>query len=486
MAAWAACALCALIIIKPQEFVPALAGVPVLHLLLAITVACIIVDVQMRRITPMMAPQTRYAIWFLLWALMTTAVKSPDVLRDRVLELLPTACVMLGLAFGCASSRGLRIFVVTLVSCAVLVTSVALKQAYSPLQCMIIDPMGEDDGENLVPDGRPCEFRYDCRVDAPDPEAEYRCERPGPFATSTISDRVRYRGTLMDPNDLSLMAGMSVPFVLTLTRGHRRRAYPSAGLRRAPSPDAPAMAHRTLRSLVSAAPRALFVTANLAGIGTMIVFARSRMGLIVYLVIITLCVLQRHGLKGFFVVGLAGTPMLMFGGRSGEEADGSTDARIELLREGFDMIQQTMGIGVGIGQFADDSTGAQTAHNSYLLAAAEAGVVGVSLFALLLYTSLKVSFKIWRGGYNVDATVSRFAPAVFVSLCGALVGIFFLSWSYKDVLYIVLGASMALYGAARAQDPRVSIRLSTKETVAVCCGMFAVLGVLNIYLRIKG
>ena len=475
MAAWAACALCALIIIKPQEFVPALAGVPVLHLLLAIIIACIIVEVQMRRITLTMAPQTRYAIWFLLWALMTTALKSPGVVGERVLDLLPTACVMLGLAFGCASSRGLRVFVATLVGCAVLVTCVALKQAYAPLQCMIIDPMGEDDEEKLTPDGRPCEFRYDCRVDAPDPYAEYLCERPGPFATSTISDRVRYRGTLMDPNDLSLMAGMTIPFALTLTRRYRGRAHPSADLRRAPSPrrapgpDAPAMAHRTLRSWVSATLRALFVTANLAGIGTMIVFARSRMGLIVYLVIITLCVLQRHGWKGLFVSGFAGTPMLMFGGRSGDEAEGSTDARIELLRDGFDMIQQTMGIGVGVGQFADESPGSQTAHNAYLLAAAEAGVVGACFFALLLYTSLKVSFKIWRGGYNIDLTVLRFAAAVFVSLCGALVGIFFLSWSYKDVLYIVLGASMAVYGAARAQDPRVSVRLSTKEIAAVCC-----------------
>ncbi|WP_437301688.1 O-antigen ligase family protein [Sorangium sp. So ce426] len=459
--------------------------------MLAITVACIIVDVRRRCIALTIAPQTRYAIWFMLWALMTTALKSPHVFGERALALLPTACVMLALAFGCASSRGLQIFVLTLVGCAVLVTAVALKQAYAPLECMIVDPTAAS-GENLVPDGRPCEFHYDCRRDAPDPYAEYRCERPGPFATTTISSRVRYRGTLMDPNDLSLMAGMTIPFVLTLTGRHRRRAHSSAGMRHAPALqhaprwDAAAMEHSTPVSWVAATFRAVFATANLAGIGTMIVFARSRMGLLVYLVIISLCVIQRHGLKGLFVAGFAGTPMLMFGGRDGDEAASSTDARVDLLHEGFDMIQRTMGIGVGMGQFTDESVGAQTAHNAYLLAAAETGVVGASLFALLLYASLKVSFKIWRDGYNVDVTVSRFAPAVFVSLCGALVGIFFLSWSYKDVLYIVLGASMALYGAARAQDPRVSIRISAKEIAVVCCAMFALLAALNISLRLRG
>jgi O-antigen ligase len=196
--------------------------------------------------------------------------------------------------------------------------------------------------------------------------------------------------------------------------------------------------------------------------------------------------MRRRGPKGFVIAALAGAPMLAFGGRSGDEADSSTEARVELLREGFDMIQRTMGIGVGMGQFTDEAAGSQTAHNAYLLAAAEAGVVGACLFALLLYASLKVSLEIWRGGYDVDATVSRFAPAVFVSLCGALVGIFFLSWSYKDVLYIVLGASTALYGAARAQDARVSIRLSAKEVAAVCCAMFAVLAALNISLRLRG
>ncbi|WP_437278488.1 O-antigen ligase family protein [Sorangium sp. So ce375] len=454
-----------------------------LHLMLAITVACVVVDYQMRRIELTISPQMRYAVWFMVWGLLTTAVKSPDVFFERLMDLLPTACVMLALGFGCASPRGLRIFVITLVGCAVLVTCVALKQAYTPLECMISDPVGE----SLTPDGRACEVRADCWVDAPDPYAEYRCERPGPFATTTIADRVRYRGTLHDPNDLSLMAGMTIPFALTLTRRNRRLAHPSAGLRLAPSPRpyAPAMEPRTFLSWVSATVRMLFVTANLAGIGTMIVFARSRMGLIVYLVIITLCVLQRHGLKGIFVAGFAGTPMVMFGGRSGDEAEGSTDARIELLRDGFDMIQHTMGIGIGVGQFADESPNAQTAHNSYLLAAAETGVVGVCLFALLLYTSLKVSFKIWRGGYNIDTTVLRFAAAVFVSLCGALVGIFFLSWSYKDMLYIVVGASMALYGIAHAQDPRISIRLSKKEIVAVCCAIFTLLGVLNIYLHIR-
>jgi O-antigen ligase len=150
------------------------------------------------------------------------------------------------------------------------------------------------------------------------------------------------------------------------------------------------------------------------------------------------------------------------------------------------MIRRTKGIGVGAGQFGDESSIGRTAHNSYLLAASETGVVGLCLFALLLYASLKVPLAVWFGEARTSPAVARFAPAIFISLCGALIGIFFLSWAYKDVLYMLLGASAALYGAARADDRRVSVRVSVREIGLVCGGMFVMLGLLNLFLRFRG
>ena len=111
------------------------------------------------------------------------------------------------------------------------------------------------------------------------------------------------------------------------------------------------------------------------------------------------------------------------------------------------------GFGLGAGQFSDESSMGLTAHNAYVLAAAEAGLVGLVLFSLALYLSLKVPVAVWldaRGG-----RAGRFAPAIAVSMCGALVGILFLSWSYKDVpLHRHGRLGGARLGRARGGRPR--------------------------------
>src|SRR5262249_28333213 len=156
---------------------------------------------------------------------------------------------------------------------------------------------------------------------------------------------------------------------------------------------------------------------------------------------------------------------LLFGGRGGSEAEESSDERAELLREGFERIRETHGIGIGAHQFADASSIGLTAHNAYLLAAAQAGVAGLALFGFVLYVALKVPYAIWFGTYQLHPTTARFAPALAISLTGAALGILFLSWTYKDILYMLIGASAALYAAARAEDPRVKVGLSLRETL---------------------
>jgi O-antigen ligase len=191
------------------------------------------------------------------------------------------------------------------------------------------------------------------------------------------------------------------------------------------------------------------------------------------------------GAWGIVVGCLIGPPMILLGGRSGAEADESSVERLELVLEGFEMIKRTRGIGVGAGQFFNENALGLNAHNAYLLAAAETGIVGACLFGVALYASLKVPLAIWFGDHEAGDVVARFAPAIFVSLSGALAGIFFLSWAYKDVLYIALGASAALHAAARAEDGRVRVRVSAREIALVCAGMLALLAALVVIVRLR-
>ncbi|WP_437819142.1 O-antigen ligase family protein [Sorangium sp. So ce1078] len=528
MAAWVVCALCALVIIKPQEFIPALSGIPLVHAAFGLTLVCVALDVVWRRLKPALAPQVVYALAFLAWAALTTALKRPAALEERGLQLATVAGVFLAVSFAAASPRGLRALAITLVGCAVLTTAVAIVQAFRPYGCMLAAPDDWEGKGELEPDGRPCETNLDCRRDPPVPDGNYRCERPGPLGTSTIDGRVRYRGSLADPNELSLMAGLSIPLAIALAE---RRAVPrpprapgggrpprpgrstsppgapgggrppaptsapSGGAGpRAPAPPCgarvapalPLLLTDRLLSRAAAALRALPVTAVIVAIGAMVVMSRSRSGVIVYLAVLGLTFIRWSGTLGVIAACFLGPPMLLLGGRSGDEASESSEERVELLREAFEMIRRTRGIGVGAGQFGDESSLGLTAHNSYLLAASETGLLGMCLFALVMYASIKVPLSIWLGDFEVGPAARRFAPAIFVSLCGALIGIFFLSWAYKDVLYMTLGASAALYGAARAEDGRVAVRVSVREVALVCGGMFAVLVLLNVLLRFLG
>ncbi|AUX42148.1 hypothetical protein SOCE26_035750 [Sorangium cellulosum] len=486
MAAWVVCALCALVILKPQEFIPELAGIPLVHAAFGLTLLAAALDVVWRRLTPALAPQVVYALAFLAWAALTTAIKRPSALEERGLQIATVAGLFVAVSVAAASARGLRALALTLVGCAVLTTGVALVQAFQPYGCMLAAPEDWDGKGELTPDGRPCETGLDCRKDPPVPDGNYRCERPGPLGTSTIDGRVRYRGSLADPNELSLAAGMAIPLAIALAeRRPRARARPAPARARA-APALPYLLTDRLLARAAAALRALPVAAVIAAIGAMVVMARSRSGLIVYLAVLGLTFIRRCGALGVVAVCLVGPPMLLLGGRSGEEASESSEERVELLREAFEMIRRTKGIGVGAGQFGDESSLGLTAHNAYLLAAAETGILGMCLFALVLYASLKVPLSIWLGDARVSPAIARLAPAIFVSLCGALIGIFFLSWAYKDILYMALGASAALYGAARAEDRRVSVRVSAREVALVCAGMFAVLALLNVLLRFLG
>jgi hypothetical protein len=63
------------------------------------------------------------------------------------------------------------------------------------------------------------------------------------------------------------------------------------------------------------------------------------------------------------------------------------------------------------------------------------------------------------------------------------VGILFLSWAYKDVLYVLMGASAALASAAHAEDG-VRVRLTAKEAALVPLGALALLAVVYVGSRV--
>jgi O-antigen ligase/polysaccharide polymerase Wzy-like membrane protein len=476
MAAWIVGVLCALVIIKPQEFVAALAGLPLVYLAFAAVIAAIVTAVIRGRLRPSLAPQTPFVIAFFAWGLLVTAVKHPDALGDQALALAILLGLYLAVAIGCGSARGLWIFAATYVACAVLATSVAIAQGYGPWGCFLGAPEDWEGKGELAYDGRACVTNLDCRVDAPIPWGNYRCEHVGPLGTSSIGGRVRYRGSLADPNELSLMISLALPLAFALAATPKRRDPP-------PDPQSPArrlvllpplLGDRLIRRVL-AGLRSLPALALSTAVGFAVVLSQSRSGMIAFVLVLGIAFIRRAGAVGVLVAALLAPPMLLLGGRSGEEAEQSSDERAELLREAFEFIRGTRGFGLGLGQFTDESSIGLTAHNAYVLAASEAGIIGLVLFGLALYLSLKVPVVIWRRRGHLAQGTARLAPALGVALAGVTIGIFFLSWTYKDILYLLIGASAALYAAARADDEELEVRLSVKEAIVVAAGLVVML-----------
>ena len=100
-----------------------------------------------------------------------------------------------------------------------------------------------------------------------------------------------------------------------------------------------------------------------------------------------------------------------------------------------------------------------TAHNSFVLAAAELGLVGLFFWVGLFYTSFK-------GLSSVQKHCPRLAGYAY-GLQAAHVGFaataFFLSRTYMELPYLLCALSAALYAVARNQTDRVEFRLTMKD-----------------------
>jgi len=464
MAATMVCILCAVVILKPQEFVPALSGVPIVHILFAICLICGALDVFLGKIRLSLAPHAPLVIAFFLWGTLVTFVRSPKTFSSEIASLIIVASLFGAVAFLPGSIAGVRRVSLAFLGAALVASTVAIFQSSGPLGCMMAAANDWEAKEALEFDGRPCETSADCRKDPPVAQANYRCERMGPWGTSTIGGRVRYRGTLADPNDLSLAAALTLPFAL---------AYSQKAVSK--------------ESAKSMRITATFITlASIGVIATMIILSQSRMGVVVFLIVMGLALLRRAGSWGLILALVLLPPVLLLGGRDSADADASSKERLDLIADALAMIRQSHGLGVGMGRFAAESSTGLTAHNSYLLAASELGIVGITLFALMLYAGLKVPLALWFGSDELDPRLKQWSSALAISLVGAYVGIFFLSWAYKEIIYILLGLSGALYQTARQAHPDLRIKLSPKEILIVVAVAITFVPVVYGLVRIVG
>jgi len=451
------CALIFFILARPQEFMEELQRLPLLNLFALAAVAGFVIDLKLRRLEPVPVPTFKWACMFLGWAAICDAVKTPDQFTGRAFELVIIFILFATTAHAVQRLRTLEIVAGTVMLTCVFLAVVCVHQGLQDRTCVAIDEVHPGEG---YPDGRPCEMADVCYGQEAEPGAEYRCEKVGLFGTYSIEDRVRYRGDLHDPNELSMAVcagGLSFLIAMAL----RRR---------------------------STGATLLAIVGSLA-IGWCILLTQSRGGMLVYLIIVAAYFIRRTGWTGVAIGALLAGPAAAFalGSRSGAAADMSTQLRYEAWAAGLEMFKSSPLFGVGHRMFGEVHY--MTAHNSYVLTLAELGMPGMFLFICLLVLTIKM---LWRGVVDLRAVPGSEPAQIWgIALLGSFAAIAFqiltLSFAYHCVLWIMFGLAGAWWSAVRTHKPDFDVRLTARDLLFIGVGCLAfVFLILPVFLRFKG
>lgn len=443
--------LVAVIYARPQEFLGPLSAVPILYLLFGFALFGMVLDLRLGNSRLASSPLTPWVAIFVLWCFVTLLVAVPSAAPSHTRELFVCLALYLLIAHGVQTFRALSAVGVTVLGMALLVSFVGIHQGFAPTGCVQINESIPGDQTTGKHDGRPCETTRDCYLGDPEPGAQYMCEHIGWFETTSVGKgRVRYRGVLQDPNELALAGAIGLPLAFAIGRRKRRPVS-----------------------------RALLVLLSFVAILVCTVLTRSRGGQLVFLTVLAAYFLKRFGWKGLVAGGTLALPLLILGGRGGEEASSSTLERADCWIEALSLSKDNPIFGVGFGQFGQYHY--LTAHNSYMLSLAELGVLGLFFFSVLMYLAVKIPLQAVRHGAG---SAQPWAMALLAAMAGLAVGMFFLSFSYHYVLWIYLGLSGALYAAMRTHDPDFQVRLRFRELVYVALGDVGIVAVVWLYTKV--
>jgi O-antigen ligase len=449
------------IYVRPQEILLDLQRLPLFYIFFALALFGFAVDIRLRVNKASPVPQLLWTVLLFLWAILTLVIKSPEQALRGSLEFAVSITLFFVIAHSVHTFRALQMVTGLVLGVIITLALVGVHQGQAEYGCVLIDARESGDLSVGTPDGRSCRplQDIDCYLRGePEPGADYICERIGLFGTTSVAGRVRYRGVLQDPNELALALSIGVAF-----------SFAFAGLRRGPG-------------------GAVLVGITMLSVMVCVYLTQSRGGQLVFLSVLGVYAIWRWRWKAVALAVMMAPPalILMGGGSERVDAAASTEERMEAWKTGFELFMSSPIFGVGQGQFVEHHY--LTAHNSYVLALAETGVIGFLLWSAVLYVSVKtllLAVMRYRGVEEARVALA-WGLALLASVAGLCVGIFFLSFAWHHLFWIYMGLIGAYYSAIRTHDPDFRIRMGGMDWLAIMGIGTTVLMLLYFYLRLKG
>lgn len=255
-----------------------------------------------------------------------------------------------------------------------------------------------------------------------------------------IDGRVTFVGLLNDPNDLSMALLIALPFSFYLAN--------------------------TSSSFI--AKLVYLASAGLIMYGVFL--ANSRGAMLGLLAMMMSASVKRFGwARSLAVIPVLAAAVFVLGpSRTGEMSadEESAAGRIDAWYEGFYMFRTHPIFGVGRGMFTEYNQ--LTAHNSFVLAIAELGVVGYFVWLSFFVLAAVMLYRLINepeperteppeAAETPDAIswsdLQLAARTLGYSFIGAMLTAFFLSRSYVVFLYLLVGLIVAVYQMARTHWP---------------------------------
>ncbi|MBF0331974.1 MAG: O-antigen ligase family protein [Candidatus Omnitrophica bacterium] len=185
---------------------------------------------------------------------------------------------------------------------------------------------------------------------------------------------------------------------------------------------------------------------------------------------------------GGILGGAAAAAVLVFGPSRMSALSSSEDsaaARLDLWYGGLQLFKSNPIFGRGFGMFMEDLP--QTAHNSYVLAVAELGFVGLFLWIAMIYISMKGLLMV----QNKNKDLANYALGIQTALFGFCVAAFFLSRTYVILPYMLFAmAGSLVWLSAKSDDKSTQIAFDGKDVRNVF--LLSVAVILAVVFMIRG
>lgn len=249
-------------------------------------------------------------------------------------------------------------------------------------------------------------------------------------------NRAAIVGLLSDPNDLALILVVYVPLFTELFLGTRGLQRLGSGL---------------MLAVLIAGIMATVSRGGVLGLVAAMAFTFYDRGSVSLrlLLVPTLAAMM----LGMLV--LAGLNDRSSGAYKHGEIDASAQGRLDIWASGVRMAARNPVSGVGFGQFPDNYLAyasnpaeweSRDAHNSFIKAAAETGLVGFIPFMALVFLTFRVAYQRRKADVPEDSPIERAVRrSVFPSMMGFCVAAFFLSQCWSWFLFILFAESATLY-----------------------------------------